>query len=257
MSSSLVVVVRVATMRVAVAVPDSSSSEIRTQFQVTFQMERSRLSSVRVGWEQPQLVKMEVNPVSARCVHLVEVEEVTRIRRLPLTTRVRTAVLVVVAQVKTLCTPGLVVWQEIRGERHQALLLVSMATMVGPAARRPPVVVAAEEQVVMVRPAVQLPLVALVARVQFLEPQRSMQLVVAEAGETPQRREAVLVVRRESAAMVEIVTLKQRVALPALGRAVVVPVATLLVPQMIIEEETVAQESSSCGMRFPLRQYPT
>jgi hypothetical protein len=257
MSLSLVVVVRVATMRVAVAVPDSSSSEIRTQFQVTFQMERSRSSSVRVGWEQPQLVKMEANPVSARCAHLVEVEEVTRIRRLPQTTRVRTAVLVVVAQVKTTCTPGRVVWQEIRRGRHQALLRVSMATMVGPAVRRPPVVVAAEEQVVVVRPAVQPPLVALVARVQFLEPQRSMQLVVAEAGETPQRREAVSVVRRESAAMVEIVTLKQRVALPALGRAVVVPVATLLAPQMIIEEETVAQESSSCGMRFPLRQYPT
>jgi hypothetical protein len=38
---------------------------------------------------------------------------------------------------------------------------------------------------------------------------------------------------------------------------VVAPVVTSLAPQMIIEEETVAQGSSLCGMRFPLRQYPT
>jgi hypothetical protein len=257
MSSSLVVVVRAATMRVAVAVPDSSSSEIRTQFQVTFQMERSRLSSVRVGWEQPQLVKMEVNPVSARCAHLVEVEEVTRIRRQPPTTPVRTVVLVVVAQAKPVSTQGRVVWQEIRWGRRQALLRVSMATTVGLAANRPPAVVAAEEPVVLVCPVVQLPLVALVARVQFLELQRSMQLVVEAVGETPQRREEASVVPRGSVAMAEMVTLKQRVALPAPGRAVVAPAVTSLAPQMIIEEETVAQGSSLCGMRFPLRQYPT
>jgi hypothetical protein len=57
--------------------------------------------------------------------------------------------------------------------------------------------------------------------------------------------------------MAEMVTLKQRVALPAPGRAVVAPAVTSLAPQMIFEEETVAQGSSLCGMRFPLRQYPT
>jgi hypothetical protein len=84
-----------------------------------------------------------------------------------------------------------------------------------------------------------------------------MQLVVEAVGETPQRREEASVVPRGSVAMAEMVTLKQRVALPAPGRAVVAPVVTSLAPQMIIEEETVAQGSSLCGMRFPLRQYPT